>query len=273
MCKRYIILKTKNIKGKNMSELFRIGLVGIYNEPTYLIIIGYIAVVIAGYLLGSLNAGIIISKIAYNDDIRKHGSGGAGATNMLRTYGKPAALATFLCDGAKTVIAVLIGMMVFGNDIGRVFIFAGPYVGGFTAILGHAFPVYYKFKVGKSVAAAFFMVICTAPLVALICFAIFVLIVWFTKYVSLGSVMSVMIYPFVLHRLTDIGNHIYFAMVIMFLVVFLHRKNIGRVMAGTENKINLSRKKDKHDKNGTNGKAGKNGQKEEIDITEETGEE
>jgi glycerol-3-phosphate acyltransferase PlsY len=211
-----------------------------------IIIIMYLVLIAAGYLLGSLNAGIIISRLAYRDDIRNHGSGNAGMTNMLRTYGKSAAAVTFLCDGMKTVIAVFIGVILFGNHDGPMALFAGPYVGGLASIVGHAFPVYYNFKGGKSVAATLFMVLCTAPFVALICLLIFIIIVAWTKYISLGSVMAVMIYPMVLNRLTGIGLHNLIAVVIMLLVMFLHRGNISRLGAGIENKIDLKSKKKKN---------------------------
>jgi len=203
----------------------------------------YALLIITGYLLGGLNAGIIISKLAFRDDIRNHGSGGAGATNMLRTYGKPAAAVTFMLDGIKTVIAVFIGVIMFGNHFNVVGMFAGPYIGGLAAIVGHAFPVYYKFKGGKSVAATFFMVLLTSPITALICLLIFVIIVKWTKYVSLGSVMAVMVYPMILNRFTGVGTHNLIAIIVMFLVIFLHRGNIKRLRLGEENKINLRKKK------------------------------
>ena len=244
-----------------MQELFNFGLVSKFgliehgSEPgLFLLGVGsgvflpiaalYLLLIIAGYLLGSLNAGIIISKLAYRDDIRKYGSGGAGATNMLRTYGKSAAAVTFMLDGIKTVAAVLIGVIFFGNNSDFITIFAGPYIGGLASIVGHSFPVYYKFKGGKSVAAAFFMVLCTQPFIALVCLAIFIGIVWSTKYVSVGSVMSIVVYPLILNRFTGIGLHNLIAVIIMVLIVLRHRDNIKRVWAGKENKISF-RKKDK----------------------------
>ena len=149
---------------------------------------------ITGYFLGSLNFGVIISKVFYHDDIRKYGSKGSSATNMLRTYGKIPAAITFLSDGLKAAIAVIIGAILLGQN--------GAYVGGTASVIGHAFPVYYGFRGGKSVAALFFMVLCTSPLTGLICFAIFLIIVALTKYISLGSVIAVLIYPLILYKIT-----------------------------------------------------------------------
>jgi len=196
-----------------------------------MIIIKIFAVAIIGYLLGSLNFGVIISKIFYHDDVRKYGSKGSGATNMLRTYGKLPAAMTFLGDGLKAAAAVLIGVILLGYN--------GAYIGGAASVIGHAFPVYYGFKGGRSVAAAFFMVLCTESLVGLICFAIFLIIVAGTKYVSLGSVIAVLIYPLILYVITGYGLHNFIAVFIALLIVYLHRGNIKRLLNGSENKINL----------------------------------
>jgi glycerol-3-phosphate acyltransferase PlsY len=249
------------------------------------VLIGVVLVAAAGYFLGSLNAGIIISKLIYHDDIRKYGSGNAGMTNMLRTYGKPAAAATFIGDGLKTVIAVLIGALIlgthnvdfliyegetystaaefalklrdlFGEETATVMLenvnaipnltfctgIAGMYIGGLASILGHAFPVYYNFKGGKSVTAAFFMVLCTNPLIALICLALFVIIVAWTKYISLGSIMAIIMYPLILNRIDGAGIHNLIAIVVMLLIIYWHRNNIKRIWDGTELKLNLGRK-------------------------------
>jgi len=239
---------------------------------------------IIGYLLGSLNFGVIISKAFYHDDVRKHGSGNAGMTNILRTYGKFPAAATFLGDCAKTAVAVLIGALFLGaytsefisyngaaysnsieferalfemygetrpdNIIVNIYNgYAGTYIGGMAAIIGHAFPVYYGFKGGKSVAATFMMVLCTEPIVALICLMFFTAIVIGTKFISVGSIMCVIVYPLILNRMTGPGLHNLIAVFVMLFVVYLHRENIIRLINGKENKLNLNfRKKDKSDK-------------------------
>ena len=232
-----------------MSELIRHGLVVRFDFSMGFTAAAYIIIIVSGYLLGSLNTGIIISRLAYKEDIRNFGSGGTGMTNMLRTYGKPAAAATFLGDGLKAVIAAFIGMIFFGSSAIAVATYAGPYVGGLAAVLGHAYPIYYKFKGGRSVAATFFMVMCTEPIVGLICIAIFMIIAWWTKYISLGSIMSVVIYPLILNRLTGSGLHNVIAIVITLLIVYFHRENIKRLGAGTENKLNLRKTEKKKREN------------------------
>ena len=90
------------------------------------------------YLLGSVNFALVISKVFYRDDIRKYGSGNAGMTNMLRTYGKLAAAGTLICDMLKASVSVWFGMLVFG--------YIGGYAAGFFCVLGHIFPIFFKFK-------------------------------------------------------------------------------------------------------------------------------
>ena len=213
------------------------------------IIISIIFVLIAGYLLGSLNFGIIISKIFYNDDIRKYGSNSAGMTNMKRIYGTKAAAFTLAGDMLKTAVAVLIGALLLGDHV-QGYTIMGTYLGGFASIIGHAFPVYYGFKGGKSFASAVMMILCTDWVVFLIFFAIFVAIVAWTKFLSLGSIMSIMIYPLILNRMTGSGFHNIIAMLTMLLIIFLHRENIKRLLGGTESKFSL-KKKGEREKNET----------------------
>jgi len=227
-----------------MFEFLKQGLCNkFFPGSTVHIVISVFLVAIIGYLLGSLNFGVIISKVFYHDDIRKHGSGGSGATNMLRTYGKFPAAMTFLGDGVKAAVAVLIGAVILGHNP----MYAGTYIGGLASIIGHAFPIYYGFKGGKSVASTFFMVLCTEPLIAVICLVLFIIIVAGTKYVSLGSIMSVLIYPLILNRMTGLGLHNLIAIFIAILVVYLHRKNIMRLLNGKENKISFKSKKNKEE--------------------------
>lgn len=206
-----------------------------------LIIISVVAVFVIGYLLGSLNFGIIISKLFYKEDIRKYGSKGTGMTNMLRIYGKKPAALTLAGDALKAAVAVLIGALLLGDHVNG-YAITGTYLGGFAAILGHAFPVYYGFRGGKSIAATAGMIICTDPIVFIIIFAIFVCIVAGTKFLSVGSIMGIMIYPLVLYRMTGAGFHTLVAMVVMLLVLFLHRENIKRLMSGKESKFSLGKK-------------------------------
>lgn len=194
------------------------------------------------YLLGSVNFALVISKLFYHDDIRKYGSGNAGMTNMLRTYGKGAALATLLCDMLKSVVSVLLGSFMLGTAF-------GGYLAGTFCILGHIFPIFFKFKGGKGVATVAAMILTLDPLCFLILLIVFVLLVAATKYVSLGSTICMMLYPIITYKLAthgSVGFPVLFSFLVAALIVFMHRSNIMRIKNHTENKISFS----KHNKNG-----------------------
>jgi len=145
-------------------------------------------ILIAGYLIGSVNAAVIISKTFYKSDIRTHGSGNAGTTNMLRTFGKKAAAGTFLIDLLKGVFAALLGMLImkllsFDSTTGAV-------CGAIGAILGHNWPIYFSFKGGKGVLTSFAVLLVIMPIPSLICLGVFIVVVLITRYVSLGSMLG-----------------------------------------------------------------------------------
>lgn len=209
----------------------------------------YVAVIIAlsviGYLMGSLNFAVIISKVKFGEDVRTKGSGNAGATNMSRTYGKAAGIFTLLGDILKTVVPVLVAKMLVGEVYG--------YLVGLCCALGHAFPCYYKFKGGKCVAVTAAIALVMEPLVFLFLLLIFAGTVICTKYVSLGSIFSALMYPVLLHNVISARyghGHIgiVFALINCLLVVFLHRTNIARLRDGKENKFSFKKK----EKEGTN---------------------
>ena len=185
------------------------------------------------YLVGSLNFSIIISKRYHNDDIRNYGSGNAGTTNMLRTYGRRAAALTLVGDALKAIVSTLYGYALLG--------FTGAYVAGFFCILGHCFPIWYKFKGGKGIVTVAFMVLMLDPIVFAILFFIFFALIFATKMVSFGSVICVMLFPLLLERIEGPGIPVIFAMLITVLVVFMHRDNILRIFHGEESKIDFAK--------------------------------
>lgn len=204
---------------------------------------GYIAALlllvcaITAYLLGSLNFAVIISKVFYHDDVRKYGSGNAGATNMVRTYGRGAGVATFICDGLKAVVAVYFATFLMGEG--------GAYIAALFAILGHIFPIYYKFRGGKGVVVSAISILCLNPIVFLILVIIFLLIVCTSKYISLGSVICAFFYPMILNAFTSDKGFIstVISVLLAVIVIFMHRENIKRLMSRTENKIGQKAKK------------------------------
>lgn len=190
---------------------------------------------IPSYLLGSLNFALILSRRFFGEDVRQKGSGNAGMTNMLRNYGKGAAALTLLGDALKAVVSSLIGYVVFGVT--------GAYIAGLFCILGHMFPIYYRFKGGKGVVTTAVMILMLNPVIFLILLAVFLLIVLGTRFISLGSIMCVMIWPLILQRMEGAGAPVLMAMAIAALVVFMHRENIKRLLRGEENKVSFGKKK------------------------------
>ncbi len=216
---------------------------------------GVLLCMIIPYLLGSFNFGLIISKKRYNDDIRKHGSGNAGTTNMLRTYGKKAAVLTLLGDMLKAFVAVALGYLIADVNVAvenpatgemvRIINHYGAAIAGLFVMMGHMFPIFYKFKGGKGVATSAMVVLMISPISFVFCFGIFVIIVVGTKFVSLGSCMGMMLYPIILKAFEGEQNPVaqIMAVFMALLVVFMHRENIKRLLAGTESKISLGKKK------------------------------
>ncbi len=190
------------------------------------------------YLLGSLNFAIIISGRKYQEDIRTYGSKNAGMTNMMRTYGRSAAGLTLLGDALKAVVACLCGYAVFGS--------MGAYIAGLFCILGHMFPIYYHFRGGKGVVTAAVTILMCNPFVFLILFVLFVILVLASKYISLGSVMCMLLYPLVLDRINRwiVGYstlEVVIAILMTILVVFKHKENIKRLLQGKENKFSFKK--------------------------------
>lgn len=219
----------------------------------YITYISFILVsLVSAYLLGSINSAIITSKLLYHDDIRKHGSGNPGLTNMFRTYGKGGAGLTLLGDVMKNAVAIFIAAVLFGfNYIKGISDSDGfCYVAGLFAIVGHMFPVYYKFKGGKGVLSTATVALILAPIPFLILFAIFAGIVAISKYVSLGSVSAAILLPVVVNAYFRIalsaqtpGMISLSTVIIAILIVWCHRGNLQRISDRTERKISFKKKK------------------------------
>ena len=184
---------------------------------------------VLGYLIGSLNFAIIYSKLR-KDDIRNHGSKNAGATNVLRTYGKFPALIVFLLDILKGVIAVLIVRSVFDGEIYECTAALG-------AVLGHNFPVYYKFSGGKGVSTSFAVLCVLHYQVALVALLVFVITVLISRYVSLSSILASVGAVIAAVVLYDFGVFFCFTLIIAVLCIIRHHANISRLLKGTENKL------------------------------------
>lgn len=205
--------------------------------------VGLLLCCIVPYLLGSLNAAIIVSKYKYHDDIRNYGSGNAGLTNMGRVFGKEGTILTLIGDVLKQFVSVVIGIIVFGE--------LGAYFAGVFCMLGHIAPIYYHFRGGKGVLTAATMVLMIDWQVFLIAFVIFVATVAITRYVSLGSIIGGFALPGIVYAsammrgvppsLPALG----FSLFIGMLLIFMHRTNIRRLFEGRENKLSFKKKASK----------------------------
>ena len=219
----------------SISDVFIYGFLYLTGKTgTAYFVISLILICVVGYLLGGINTAILLSKKKYGKDIRESGSGNAGLTNVLRTYGKKAAVITLLGDISKTALSCLIGALVLGQT--------GAFLAGLAATLGHMWPVWFKFKGGKGVLSLATVILCCNPKVFLICFTVFVIIVAFSKYISLGSVVSALLMPIVLSRFIGMQNLIIIPMIcVCLIIVWKHRTNIKRLREGNENKIHLGK--------------------------------
>lgn len=203
-----------------------------------------LAVAAEAYLLGSVDTGILVSKYLYHDDVRTHGSGAAGMTNMLRTFGKKAAALTAVGDVLKGVAAVCLGRWLFGYlpADAAVSPYLGVYLAAILAVVGHSKPIYFGFKGGKGVLVGAGAALATEPLVCAALLVIFLIEVAITRIVSLGSIIIAALYPVgTLINLIACGANlptIVFSTVccaiMAAMVIWLHRSNIERLKNGTE---------------------------------------
>ena len=200
---------------------------------------------LSGYLLGSILFGVLISKVLYNDDVRSHGSGNAGMTNVLRTYGKLAAVLTTLGDVGKSVAAVRLGRLLFTALLGGQTALdpvCGAYLAAIFCMIGHSRPLFFGFKGGKGVLVGAGAALATEPLVCAVLLGIFLVEFAITRIVYLGSIIIAALYPVatLIHLLAHGADAATVAFstvccaIMAAMVIWLHRSNIERLKNGTE---------------------------------------
>ena len=188
-------------------------------------------VIFASYFIGSIPNGYIISKRFYGIDITKYGSGNIGMTNVQRVLGNKPAVIVLILDVSKGAIAVLLGRYVAHN-------YTAMMLSGIAAVIGHDYSIFMPhFKGGKGVAATYGVATLINFPAALLSFAAFLGIVIKTKYVSLGSIISIALYPVFLLLLRENKIVVLWSIVFPILVIYSHRENIKRLISGTERKI------------------------------------
>lgn len=200
--------------------------------------IGAVIVAACSYLLGSVSWSVIISKLFYHKDVRDFGSGNAGMTNILRTFGKKAAAAVTIGDFAKSIITVAVSRAVFANLFGTLWFDIG-YIAGIFTILGHLYPLYFNFKGGKGVLTALGMVLVINWKVFLIILVVVVPILFIVKIVSVASIVGAVLYPVVTYFVLGLSGRPVLmdticSGVIAIIVIYMHRVNIKRILNGTE---------------------------------------
>lgn len=204
-------------------------------------ILSVIGLLLVGYLLGSIPSAVWIGKAWHDVDVREHGSGNAGATNTFRVLGVRTGIVVLLADIIKGFLAVNLVRLapdlteygIHKTDLQIAF--------GISAVIGHIWPIFAGFRGGKGIATLLGMVIGLDYRLALICVGVFIVILLTTRFVSLGSMLATITFPiaaaFILHRTEP--SLIGFGIAASVLVVVTHRKNIGKLLKGVENKANI----------------------------------
>lgn len=200
---------------------------------------------IIAYLIGSINFSVILSKKMAGFDVREKGSGNAGTTNMLRSVGKKAAVITLLCDILKGVVSIGIALIA-GNIVKNVDKAVLVQIAGILVVVGHTFPIFFEFKGGKGVATSLGVIMMINWKIGLICLVFALVIMAFSRMVSMGSVGAAILFP-VLTLFINTNfiveasgmKYFIFSVILAAMVIFNHRANIKRIANGTENKLSF----------------------------------
>lgn len=190
---------------------------------------GFIISVVVAYLIGSLSCAILAAKFLKLPDPRTQGSGNAGATNILRLGGKQTALVVLLGDGLKGLIAVLIARMLHVHGVSLAFV-------ALVVVIGHVFPLYFKFKGGKGVATSIGAIMGLSFWVAIFLIITWAAVLFIFRYSSVAGIITALAEP--IYMLVAHNNHYFFPILLMgALIIWKHWENIQRLRQGTETKI------------------------------------
>lgn len=198
---------------------------------------------VIGYLLGNFQTAIVVSRRILKDDVRDHGSGNPGATNMTRTFGTKWGLVTFAGDALKCVLAVLLGRWMAGAwglfpSDAALSVSTGGYMAGAFVVLGHCYPVIFRFKGGKGAACTFAFMWINFPLAAAVVAVFAVIVYLFSKKISLVSLTAAALFCILCIAGSSVRPMLWlFALMCLVLVVIRHKDNIKRLIAGTESTV------------------------------------
>jgi len=215
-----------------------------------------LAIIVLAYLVGSIPTSIIVSKLTKGIDIRNYGSGNAGGTNVMRVLGWKQGLFVMVLDALKGVLAVVVVARLFSGDVP--FNNATPFddftliqiFAGIAAVVGHIWTVFAGFRGGKGIATALGMLLMIATVDMLIAVGAFIIVVYVSRYVSLGSIIAAVVVPLALVVRENVFNVdiqgyntiLPFIIITSLLVIFTHRKNLVKLLNGNESKITFSKK-------------------------------
>lgn len=203
-------------------------------------------IAIIAYLIGSINFSVILSRKMAGFDVREKGSGNAGATNMLRSVGKKAAILTLLGDALKGVVAILFAILVgaIAKDSDKALLVQ---IAGIAVVIGHTFPIFFQFKGGKGVATSLGVVLMTNWKIGLICLVFALVLMALTRMVSMGSVGAAILFPILVlfiktnFTIDEGSSYFIYSIILAVIVAFNHRSNIKRILNGTENKLSFKK--------------------------------
>lgn len=233
------------------------------------IIAALVASAVIAYLLGSISFAVIFSKLFANDDVRNHGSGNAGATNVFRSIGVGAGVCTFFCDFGKGALAILVSRLLMNwaglpadvpENMPMVYIAAN--IAGLGALLGHLYPLYFGFRGGKGIMTMAGIIFILSPIRFLALLGVFIIAFAFTRTVSIGSILDGITYPIItfvhcwffqriqqpeIYTTGYVAIQVIIAAFFGLIVIIKHRSNIKRILDGTESKLVIKRKSKKED--------------------------
>ncbi|MFH1867478.1 MAG: glycerol-3-phosphate 1-O-acyltransferase PlsY [Candidatus Omnitrophota bacterium] len=202
----------------------------------------FILAICISYLLGSIPTSYIIAKLLKGIDIREHGSGNVGATNLMRTVGRLPGVIGFLLDAGKGAVPVILFAHIFYEPTIAVSEPMFKVAMGLAAVCGHIWTLFLKFKGGKGVATTIGVFIGLAPMISVIGLLVWLAVVLIFRYVSLGSIIMAAVLPFLMVFFNKPNEYIFLSAVLCIFILYSHRPNIRRLLSGKEYKIGQPKK-------------------------------
>jgi glycerol-3-phosphate acyltransferase PlsY len=193
---------------------------------------------LVAYLLGSIPSAVWLGKWLHGIDVREHGSKNAGATNSFRVLGKRTGIMVLLLDVSKGVLSMMVCMYILGDTESMLY----QMISAGICVLGHVFPVFAGFRGGKGVATSLGVFLGLNPLTAVTCMMVFLLVFMITRYVSLSSITAAFLLPFISFFIyhQEAREILYFNIILSLIIIFAHHKNIKRLIAGEEQRMNFN---------------------------------